>query len=112
MGLGNESGPGQNLDSIRSPEAESFYFHFPDGNASIARLLVRIPFVSLPNLLAGRRAVPELLQGQAPAQIVDVVKARLQEVAAGSDCVQASAYTIPLLRVDVALGLTTQLAAE
>lgn len=31
----------------------------------IARLLVRIPFVSLPNLLAGRRAVPELLQNQA-----------------------------------------------
>lgn len=31
----------------------------------IARLLVRIPFVSLPNLLAGRRVVPELLQNQA-----------------------------------------------
>lgn len=31
----------------------------------IARLLVRIPFVSLPNLLAGRRLVPELLQNQA-----------------------------------------------
>jgi len=31
----------------------------------IARLLVRIPFVSLPNLLAGRRLVPELLQSQA-----------------------------------------------
>ena len=28
----------------------------------IARLLVRIPFVSLPNLLAGRAVVPELLQ--------------------------------------------------
>lgn len=31
----------------------------------IARFLVRIPFVSLPNLLAARRLVPELLQGQA-----------------------------------------------
>lgn len=31
----------------------------------IARLLVRIPFVSLPNLLAGRRLVPELLQHDA-----------------------------------------------
>jgi len=31
----------------------------------IARLLVRIPFVSLPNLLAGRQLVPELLQNQA-----------------------------------------------
>ncbi|MEO6697978.1 MAG: lipid-A-disaccharide synthase [Paraperlucidibaca sp.] len=34
----------------------------------IARFLVRIPFVSLPNLLAGRRLVPELLQGQANPQ--------------------------------------------
>lgn len=31
----------------------------------IARWLVKIPFVSLPNLLAGRRLVPELLQNQA-----------------------------------------------
>lgn len=31
----------------------------------IARLLVKIPFVSLPNLLADRRLVPELLQNQA-----------------------------------------------
>lgn len=34
----------------------------------IARLLVRIPFVSLPNLLAGRAVVPELLQHQATAE--------------------------------------------
>jgi spermidine dehydrogenase len=34
-------GPGQNRDAIRSEEAEKYFFHFPDGNASIARLLVR-----------------------------------------------------------------------
>jgi spermidine dehydrogenase len=34
-------GPGQNRDAIRHPEAERYYFHFPDGNASVARLLVR-----------------------------------------------------------------------
>lgn len=39
------------------------------------------------------------------------VRARLQRVAAGSDCVQASAYTIPALRLDVALGLAPQRAA-
>jgi len=32
---------GANRDAIRSEEAEKYFFHFPDGNASIARLLVR-----------------------------------------------------------------------
>lgn len=41
MELGTQPGPGQNYDSIRSPEAAAFYFHFPDGNATLARLLVR-----------------------------------------------------------------------
>ena len=41
MGLDSTPGPGQNFDSIRSKEAEDYYFHFPDGNASVARLLVR-----------------------------------------------------------------------
>jgi len=30
-----------NRDAIRSDEAEKYFFHFPDGNATIARLLVR-----------------------------------------------------------------------
>jgi len=34
-------GKGMNRDSIRTPEGEKYFFHFPDGNASIARLLVR-----------------------------------------------------------------------
>ena len=34
-------GPGQNLDTIPHPEMLEHYFHFPDGGASIARLLVR-----------------------------------------------------------------------
>lgn len=41
MGLDDAAGPGQNYDAIRSADAESYYFHFPDGNATIARLLVR-----------------------------------------------------------------------
>ena len=42
-GLKLEPGPGigQNRDTIRSDEAESYFYHFPDGNSSIARLLVR-----------------------------------------------------------------------
>jgi spermidine dehydrogenase len=34
-------GPGQNRDAIRSEEAEKYFYHFPDGNSSIARLLVK-----------------------------------------------------------------------
>ncbi|MGH8628650.1 MAG: lipid-A-disaccharide synthase, partial [Gammaproteobacteria bacterium] len=34
----------------------------------VARLLVRVPYFSLPNLLAGRRLVPELLQGEVRAE--------------------------------------------
>jgi spermidine dehydrogenase len=41
MHLEPGAGPGQNYDAIRHPEAADYYFHFPDGNASVARLLVR-----------------------------------------------------------------------
>ena len=34
-------GKGMNRDAIPNQEAEKYFFHFPDGNASIARLLVR-----------------------------------------------------------------------
>ncbi len=60
MGLDQRPGPGQNHDSIISPEAERYHFHFPDGNASIARLLVR-------------RLVPRAMPGRT---MDDVVTAR------------------------------------
>jgi spermidine dehydrogenase len=41
LNLAPGPGPGMNRDCIRSQEAEKYWFHFPDGNASIARLLVR-----------------------------------------------------------------------
>ena len=37
-------------------------------NYLVARLLVRVPYFSLPNLLAGRRLVPEFLQGEVRAE--------------------------------------------
>ena len=40
LGLDPSPGPGMNRDAIPNTEAE-YFFHFPDGNASIARLLVR-----------------------------------------------------------------------
>jgi spermidine dehydrogenase len=64
MGLDDKPGPGQNLDSIRSEEAENYYFHFPDGNASVARLLVR-------------RLVPGAIPG---STMDDVVTARADYV--------------------------------
>jgi len=60
MALGAGPGPGQNYDSIISPESESYYFHFPDGNASVARLLVR-------------RLIPDAIPG---STMDDIVTAR------------------------------------
>ena len=41
MKLDPTPGKGMNRDAIPNAEAEKYFFHFPDGNASIARLLVR-----------------------------------------------------------------------
>ena len=41
MHLDPSPGKGMNRDAIPNEEAERYFFHFPDGNASIARLLVR-----------------------------------------------------------------------
>jgi spermidine dehydrogenase len=41
MNLDPKPGPGQNRDAIRTEEGERYFYHFPDGNSSIARLLVR-----------------------------------------------------------------------
>jgi len=53
-------GKGMNRDAIPNEEAERYFFHFPDGNASIARLLVR-------------KLIPEAMPGSA---WTDVVEAR------------------------------------
>ena len=46
-------GPGMGRDAIRNDEAEAYFFHCPDGNASIARLLVRS---LVPNAVPGNSA--------------------------------------------------------
>jgi spermidine dehydrogenase len=50
-------GKGMNRDAIPNAEAEKYFFHFPDGNASIARLLVR-------NL------IPQAIPGNSAADVV------------------------------------------
>ena len=61
-GLKLEAGyiQGMNRDAMRAPEAGRYYFHFPDGNATVARLLVQ-------------RLIPAVLEG---ATADDVVIAR------------------------------------
>jgi len=46
-------GPGMGRDAIHNDEAEAYFFHFPDGNSSIARLLVRS---LVPNAVPGNSA--------------------------------------------------------
>ena len=57
MRLDPAPGKGMNRDAIPNKEAERYFFHFPDGNASIARLLVQ-------KLIAG--AIP----GDSPGELV------------------------------------------
>ncbi len=53
LGLDPKPGPGMGLDAIRSDEAENYFFHFPDGNATITRLLVR---ALVPGAMPGQTA--------------------------------------------------------
>lgn len=75
MGLDAGPGPGQNYDSIRHPEAEDYYFHFPDGNASVARLLVRrlvpnvIPGSTMDDVVTTRANYSKLDVAGAPVRI-------------------------------------------
>jgi spermidine dehydrogenase len=49
--LDSAPGKGMNRDAIPNEEAEKYFFHFPDGNATIARLLVR---KLIPDAVPGR----------------------------------------------------------
>jgi spermidine dehydrogenase len=51
-------GKGMNRDAIPNEEAEKYFFHFPDGNATIARLLVR---KLIPDAIAGSTASDVIL---------------------------------------------------
>ena len=53
MDLDPVPGKGMNRDAIPNEEAEKYFFHFPDGNASIARMLVR---KLIPGVLTGNSA--------------------------------------------------------
>ena len=59
MHLDPTAGKGMNRDAIPNEEAERYFFHFPDGNASIARLLVR-------------RLIPDAIPGNSSFDVVTV----------------------------------------
>jgi len=72
-GMKLEPGPGKgmNRDCIPNEEAEKYFFHFPDGNASIARMLVR-------------KLIPQAIPGSTASDIV-LAKANYAKLdAAGS----------------------------
>src|SRR5262249_37853392 len=57
LNLDPKPGKGMNRDAIPNEEAEKYFFHFPDGNASIARLLVR-------------KLLPEVVPGNSSSDVV------------------------------------------
>lgn len=76
-GLKLDPGPGKgmNRDAIPNAEADKYFYHFPDGNASIARLLVRglvqeaIPGNSVDDLITTRANYAKLDQATSPVRI-------------------------------------------
>ena len=73
--LDPKPGKGMNRDAIRSDEAEKYFFHFPDGNATIARLLVRklipaaIPGNSATDVVLAKADYSKLDESSSPMRI-------------------------------------------
>jgi spermidine dehydrogenase len=57
LNLDPSPGKGMNRDAIPNEEAEKYFFHFPDGNATIARLLVR-------------KLIPDAIPGNTSSDVV------------------------------------------
>jgi spermidine dehydrogenase len=99
MGLDDAPGPGQNYDSMHSEEASNYYFHFPDGNATLARLLVRrlvpaaIPGTTTDDIVTSRADYGKLDAPGAPVRIrlgASVVRVRHTGPAGGDQRVEVT----------------------
>jgi spermidine dehydrogenase len=66
--LDPKPGIGQNHDAIRTEAGENYFYHFPDGNSSIARLLVR---ELIPGAVPGRDAT-DILEARTDYSRLDV----------------------------------------
>ncbi len=75
LNLDPAPGKGMNRDAIRNEEADKYFFHFPDGNASIARLLVRrlnpsaIPGTSATDIVLAKADYSKLDAATSPVRI-------------------------------------------
>ncbi len=69
------AGPGMGRDAIPNEEAEKYFFHFPDGNSSIARLMVRslipeaVPGNSVDDIVTSQIRYEELDRPGKPTRI-------------------------------------------
>jgi spermidine dehydrogenase len=69
------TGKGMNRDAIPNEEAEKYFFHFPDGNATIARLLVRklipeaIPGSTLSDMILAKANYSKLDRESSPVRL-------------------------------------------
>ena len=75
MKLDDTPGKGMNRDAIPNEEAGKYFFHFPDGNATIARLLVRklipdvVPGNSLSDVILAKANYAKLDDAGSPVRI-------------------------------------------
>ena len=75
LNLDPEPGRGMNRDAIPNEEADGYFFHFPDGNATIARLLVRslipkaLPGSSATDIVTSRADYSQLDRADSPVRI-------------------------------------------
>ena len=73
--LDDTPGKGMNRDAIPNEEAEKYFFHFPDGNATIARLLVRklipaaVPGTSLSDVILAKANYAKLDESSSSVRI-------------------------------------------
>ena len=102
MNLDEAPGPGQNHDSIRNPEAENYYFHFPDGNASVARLLVRrlipaaVPGTTADDVVTAKIDYAKLDDAGSPARIR--LNSTVVRVAHDGPAASATGVTVTYMR--------------
>ena len=73
--LDDKPGKGMNRDAIPNEEAEKYFFHFPDGNATVARLLVRklipdaVPGNSVSDVILAKANYARLDESASPVRI-------------------------------------------
>ncbi|MBI1741272.1 MAG: NAD(P)/FAD-dependent oxidoreductase, partial [Candidatus Koribacter versatilis] len=75
LSLDSSPGKGMNRDAIRNEEADKYFFHYPDGVATIARLLVRklipaaIPGNSATDVVLAKADYSKLDEASSPTRI-------------------------------------------